>query len=127
MGILGENGSFDIVARLTAILAYVTSLYNLLNIAPLNAVVSISSNGDNTVITPTVGKALRIRRIVLVAASSVSMVFKLGTTAKSGAIPFLTFADSDPTYIFSGAVDEVFKINLSSGVAVTGYVSYYEV
>jgi hypothetical protein len=98
-----------------------------LGAAVTNAAISISSSGDNTIITPTAGKALRITHLALAAASPVAVIAKLDSTSLTGAMSILSYVDSEKPYLWAGAANEIFKLNLGSAVAVAGFVLYYEV
>ena len=93
----------------------------------LYAAIALTTSGDNTIVTPTSGKSLRIRHIVLIAASSVAVTLKLGSSSITGALTFLQYGDSEIPHLFAGAANEAFKVNLGSSVVVNGFILYYEV
>jgi hypothetical protein len=93
----------------------------------VSASISISSSGDNTIFTPTIGKSFRIRHIIMLAASSVAVILKSGSTALTGAMTMIDYVDNEIPYLFAGGLNEAFKINLGANVVVTGFVLYYEV
>lgn len=93
------------------------------------ASVSISANGDNTILA--VGSPATpfyVFRLLLLAASAVNIVFKDGSTALSGAIPVPTtealvmLFDGEPW--FTVTKGNAFVGNLSTNVQVTGMVYY---
>lgn len=93
--------------------------------------IALSASGDQIIITPAAGKALRISDITFTAASLVSVQFKQGTTAQgqttlSGVMPVLDHQNSYSRPL-ALAVDRSLVINLGSAVAVNGYVCWWEV
>ena len=92
---------------------------------------SFSSSGDNTVISPSSGKALRISAIALTAPTLVSIQLKNGTAAQgsqvnlTGVMPVTDWGDSfaNPVAL---PVDRSLVLNLGAPVAVTGYVAWWE-
>jgi hypothetical protein len=94
-------------------------------------VISVSSIGDNTVVAAVAGRSIRVTSLVLVEAAAVSITFKSGSTALSGAIPMLANGAIvlDPVFErqapwLTTALGEAFVINLSVGVACTGWLDY---
>jgi hypothetical protein len=88
--------------------------------------ISISASGDNTIITPTTGKALRISSLYFTAATQVNVTLKRGATTISGAMP-LTDHAADYVHPISFSVNESLIINIGSAVNVRGYVIWWEV
>ena len=96
-----------------------------------NAIISISSSGDNTVIAAPTDGFIAIDHINLVNNSAVDVTFKSNTTALSGTYPL---AEKQPITLentmhnFKGVItcarNEAFVINLGSGVQVSGFVRY---
>ena len=97
-----------------------------------DVVVSISSSGDNTVITGIPGKVIRVHRVALTAPSGspVDINFKNGSTSMGTfkAVGSLVLSNDDdpsgyrPWFVLSDGNSLV--LNLSSAVAVTGKISY---
>lgn len=97
----------------------------------LTKVLDVSSSGANEVIAAPANGYIVIDHINLINASAVSVTFKSGTTALSGAYPL---ADKQPITLENayhsdqGVItcrpQEAFNITLSSGVQVTGFVRY---
>lgn len=88
--------------------------------------IAISAAGNNTVITPTTGKSLRILAVYFVAASSVAVTLRRGSTSISGTMNLTTHA-GDFDYPICCGVDEPFVINLGTAVSCQGYVIWFEV
>lgn len=97
---------------------------------PSVAVIDISTSGDNTIITGTATKKIRIYSLVFVSEGTVSITLKDGATAISGAMAFsanMGFSENfwpAPITLSSG---NAFVINLSAAVAVRGFVIYTQV
>lgn len=95
-----------------------------------NASVSASSSGDNTIVAGTAAQTVRVFKLVLVAASAVSVTIKDGAgSSLTGAIPLVANGslvidapDGEPEFITSSG--NGFIVNLSSAVTVTGWVQY---
>jgi hypothetical protein len=96
-----------------------------------NAVISHNTNGDNEIIAAPSDGYIVIDHINLVNTSAVSVKFKSGDTDLSGAYPLaekqpITLENayhSDQGVLTCGR-GEAFKINLSSGVLISGFVRY---
>ena len=92
--------------------------------------VSVNGIGDNTLIAaPGAGKQLWILKLFLAVArgSTVDMVLKSGSTAKTGTMQIDNLAiDLDFAPIKCGT-NEAFVLNLSDAVAVAGFVLYQTV
>lgn len=95
-----------------------------------NAAITISSSGDNTIVSGTASQTIRVHKLVLVAAAAVNFTLKDGTagTALTGAIPltangsFSIDEDGEPAFVSSSGGN--FVVNLSGAQTVTGYVQY---
>lgn len=106
-----------------------TFLSHQITKALTNAAISISSSGDNTGVAGTAAQTVRVFRIVLVAASAVSVKFRDNTTDLTGAMPLtangtmvLESETSEPLFVTTAS--NAFNINLSSAVSVTGFIQY---
>lgn len=89
--------------------------------------IALTNAGDNTIIAVSSGtKSLRITSLTFTCGSLVTLIFKGGTSAISGAMPLTDFS-CDYFYPISLAVGQNFVINTGTAVAVNGYVNYYEV
>ncbi|MGE3341493.1 MAG: hypothetical protein AB7J46_06390 [Candidatus Altimarinota bacterium] len=92
------------------------------------AAVSASSSGDNTLVSATASQTTRVFRLYLVAAAAVSIKLISGATDLTGVIPLT--ANGALCLEFEGAphfvtgTNEAFILNLSSAVAVTGWIGY---
>jgi hypothetical protein len=98
-----------------------------------NAVISISSSGDNTIITAPSGTSeyLAIDHVSIVPDSAVSVTFKSGSTSLSGAYSLSANQDlildnsyQDQDGIIRCGVNEAFIISLGGAVQVSGFVKY---
>jgi hypothetical protein len=93
--------------------------------------IALSTSGDQTILTPTSTKALRIAAIAFTAGAVVGVQFKNGTVAQgsqvnlSGVMPVSDFSDSFPNPI-ALPVNRSFVINLAAAVSVQGYISWWE-
>jgi hypothetical protein len=95
-----------------------------------NASVSASSSGDNTLVSGTAAQTIRVYKLVLVAASAVSVTLKDGaSTSLTGAIPLtangaltVDASDGEPEFVTSSG--NGFVLNLSGAFAVTGWIQY---
>jgi len=94
------------------------------------AQINISSSGDNTVIAAVGGQTVRIHRMFLSTAATVSMKFGDTTVTYftpailfgTGGGPNLEFDGGEPWFITASG--KGFVINLSAAVAVTGWIDY---
>ncbi len=96
-----------------------------------NANVSISSSGENTVVSGTASQTIRVFRGSFVAASAVTLTVKntaSGTTlatiplAANQAFSFDTFESGEPLWVTASA--GAFIVSLGSAVSVSGFVQY---
>lgn len=96
--------------------------------------VSITSSGNNTVITPGEGRGIYLRKMVLQANSLATITFKAGTTALSGPMSFGSggslIVDGAPfdDKIWDLGVGNAFVINLATGLIINvgGWIVYEE-
>lgn len=96
-----------------------------------NANVSISTSGENTVISGTASQTIRVFRGAFTAASAVTLTIKnaaSGTTlatiplSANGSVAFDTFESGEPLWIT--APSGAFIVSLSSAVSVQGFIQY---
>lgn len=93
--------------------------------------ISFSTPGDQTILTPSSTKALRISAITFTAASLVVIQFKNGTVAQgtqvdlSGAMTLSDFSEDFVNPITLPA-DRSFVISSGSAVSVAGFVAWWE-
>lgn len=92
---------------------------------------SISSSGDNQVIAAPTDGYIAIDHINLIPTTAVSLTFKRGSTAISGAYPLdakqpvtLENATHKEEGVMRCGRNEAFVINLGSAVQVGGYIDY---
>lgn len=121
-GVVGLNGGTNTIGK----------TYRAFQIAKAltNASVSVSSSGDNTVVSGTSSQTVRVHKLVLIAAGAVSVTLKDGAgTSLTGAIPLTTngslsidFPEGEPAFVTSAG--NGFVVGLSAAVAVTGFVQY---
>lgn len=95
-----------------------------------NAAVSISSSGDNTVISGVGGQAIRIYKLVVTAAAAVNVTLKSASTSLTGAMRLtadgsaIVLESNDGEPLFQCGTADAFIVNLSGAVALTGFVQY---
>jgi hypothetical protein len=94
---------------------------------PRTAVVSVSSSGDNTVISsPSAGKTL-VWKLMFSCSTAVNITFKDGSTVIGGPYVF-TGTGSSMTLYYDGSphfsANGDFIMNLSGSATVTGQVHY---
>lgn len=97
-----------------------------------NLPLNFSTNGQNDVIAAVSGKKIRILALHLWAASAVNLTVKSGSsTTRFGPIPLSTsgtYIEAGPNgWVAETATNIALNLFLSSGVAVTGFISYVEV
>ena len=97
--------------------------------------ISISASGDNTIITPTAGYALRIVFLAFVCNGAVNVILYEGTsaegqTAMTGVMNFTPYGglvwdrDKNPIPL---DLDSSFVMNLSAAIQVSGLLLSYEI
>lgn len=92
--------------------------------------IATTGAGDKTLLTPSVGKALRISSITVTAANVVTVQFKQGTVAEgqsnlSGAMEISDLVSEFPRTIALVA-DRSLVVNVGSAIALNGYVTWWE-
>lgn len=85
--------------------------------------VSVSASGNNTLIAGVAGQTIRVLKLVLIAASAVTVQVLDGATVK-GTYPLGTMVldrEENPLILTAG---NSFVLNLSSAITVSGSVDY---
>jgi hypothetical protein len=90
------------------------------------AIATDGTSGDKVILTPSLGRSLRISSLYFVANSIVGITLKATATAFSGAMQLTSHAADYPKPI-ALAVDQTFVINISVAVAINGYIIWWEV
>jgi len=96
----------------------------------LYATISASSAGDTTVVPAVSGKRIRVVAFALVAAGTVTVKFRSGSTDITGGMRLVEAGGVAHAFdggLFQTAVGAALVINLSVGQPVGGYVVYREV
>jgi hypothetical protein len=99
-------------------------------LTPVFVAISASSNGNNTLVAADATKKIRVLSVTLVSAGTVNITFQsaAGGTGLSGAIPLVAnsgfVANFSPIGHFETAANQSLNLNLSAGVAVTGFMTY---
>jgi hypothetical protein len=92
--------------------------------------ISVSSAGDNTLISPAAGKALRITGIAITLPSLASIQLRQGTVAQGQTNLTGVMSVSDWLADFSRevalAADKSLVLNLGAAINARGYVTYWE-
>lgn len=93
------------------------------------AVVSAASSGDNTlVVAAGANKKIRVKNIVLIASGTVTVTFKSGSTAVTGAMPLADQVGFAPGEAedghFETTANAALVLNLSGAVGVYGWLVY---
>lgn len=94
------------------------------------AVINANTTGDTTIVAAVPGKKIRVVAFGLVAAGTVSVKFRRGTTDITGSLRLTEaggIAHSFSGGLFETGVNQALVINLSAAVPVGGYVVYEEV
>lgn len=97
------------------------------------ASISASNSGDNTIVSAVTNKKIKVLSVALIASGTVSVKWRSNTTDISGAMPLVVNSGfvlpaSAPGmgHYLETATGEALNINLSTGTAVTGHLSYFE-
>ncbi len=98
------------------------------------AAISASSSGDNTIVAAVGNRKIRVMNYTLIAAGDVSVTWKSGSTAISGAMALTTNGGMAPSAGSAGTngLDGVLEtaggsalvLNLSAAVSVGGHIRY---
>lgn len=94
------------------------------------AVISANTSGDTTVVAAVTGKRIRAVAFALVAAGTVNVKFKRGSTDITGTMRLVEaggIAHAFEGGLFQTNVGEALNINLSANVQVGGYLVYEEI
>src|SRR5262245_38524386 len=94
-----------------------------------------NTSGDRTLVAATAGSRIRITSMKVVVTGAVTLTWKRGTTALSGAESYaangrlvLPLPPTDPSGGMNGyfetAVNEAFVVNLGGNVQVSGHLTY---
>lgn len=91
-----------------------------------DAVVNISSSGDNTIVAAVAGKRIVVVNYLIIAGGTVNATWKSGSTSKSGPMPLIanTGAAAPDGRWFKTGIGEALVLNLSSAIQVSGHLSY---
>lgn len=94
-----------------------------------HAPVDTSSAGDTTLVSAVTGRKVRVTSYVLVAAAPVTVEFKSGSTALSGAMPFganggASASGHPESPVLECAAGEALVITLGGAIQVSGHISY---
>jgi hypothetical protein len=105
----------------------IPAAFNTATMSPI----AITSLGDNTIISPAAGKALRIGAIAMTSATLVAIQIKSGTVAQGQSSMSALMSISDFSESFTSpialAVDRSLVIGLGTASAtVSGYVTWWE-
>ena len=97
------------------------------------AKVSVSSSGDNTIVSAVTGAKIKVLSVLLVSSGTVSVKWISNAIDLTGAMPLvansgfvLPASSPGQGHYFESATSQSLILNLSSGVAVNGHISYYE-
>ncbi len=99
-------------------------------LTPLFAVINATTIGDNTLITGISGKQIRVLNGLLIGAGAVNLYFRDGTagTAITGTINIAANGGFQIPYSpignFQTSSSNALVVNLSSGVAIGGWLTY---
>ncbi len=95
-----------------------------------NAKIDFAGSGDNAIIAAVAGKRIFIYRLYFILGAATNITFKDGSTALTGAMPFLAngFMILDPTQVpwHQTAAGAAFNINSSNAVQVSGSVGFIQ-
>ncbi len=96
-----------------------------------NTKINFSGSGDNPIVAAVSGKRIFIYRLYFILGAATDITFKDGSTALTGAMPFLAngFMILDPTQVpwHQTSVGAAFNINSSNAVQVSGSVGFIQV
>lgn len=132
-GVVGLNAGTNLIGKVAAGDAY-DAIYNgATALTPKFAVITASASGATTVVAAVTSKKIVVTNIVLMSNAAVNVKFQSHVTptditgllylaANTGFAP-----GYDPTGHFQTVAGEALDINLSTGVAVGGWLKYIEV
>ena len=91
--------------------------------------IQLSASGDNVVLTPTAGSALRIVKLAFMCSPANTVTIKQSSSPLSGPMPFGDkgglFIDGD-AWPIRFQRDATLTLNLASSGSVVGFVMWYE-
>ena len=97
------------------------------------AKVSVSSSGDNTIVSAVTGAKIKVLSVLLVSSGTVSVKWISNATDLTGAMPLvansgfvLPASSPGQGHYFESATSQSLILNLSGAVSVNGHISYYE-
>ncbi len=93
------------------------------------AIINTAGSGDTVIVAAVTGKRIRVINYVLTAAGVVSVTFRSGTTALTGAMPLaanggISVAGAQPGFWLQTAAGEALNLSLSAAVQVSGHITY---
>lgn len=92
------------------------------------APISASSSGDNTIVPAVTGKKIVVKGVVVVAAGTVSVKWRSGSTDKTGAVPLVANGGYVLPVSTVGWLEtvagEALVLNLSGAVLAAGHIVY---
>ena len=95
-----------------------------------NAKIDFSASGDTAVIAGVSGRRIYVFRLYFILGAATNITFKNGSTALTGAMPFLAngFMILDPTQVPWHQTDlgAAFNINSSNAVQVSGSIGFIQ-
>jgi hypothetical protein len=95
------------------------------------AKIDVATSGDNAVVAAVTGAKLTVVGFFLTSTGALSITFKSGSTAVSGAMAVaalgtLAVAGGPAAPLFQAAAGQALNINLSASTQVSGSVAYIE-
>jgi hypothetical protein len=96
----------------------------------LSAPINVSASGDTTIVAAQAGKKITVYHYIFIAAAAVSVTWKDGAAALSGAMPAganggAAPGTTPPAFLFQGSTNTALVLNLGGAVQVSGHVSYW--
>ena len=98
------------------------------------AAISAASSGDNEIVAAVTGRKIRVQNYTIVSAGTVNVTWKSGSTAISGAMPFVANGSLSPAAggpnangidgVLETAGGEALVLNLSGAVGIRGHLRY---
>ncbi len=95
-----------------------------------NAKINFAASGDTPIIAAIANKRIFIYRLYFILGAATDITFKDGSTALTGAMPFLAngFMILDPTQVpwHQTSIGAAFNINSSNAVQVSGSIGFIQ-